>query len=140
MHTRSPGTEAWASRMMRTTMGLAAWTVAWTASVALAAFGPVVFWDEQAFPTVVSIVFSVLVGVGMLIANKRNLQAMDELQRAIQLQTMAWTLGAGLVGGCAWALFARYDLIGFDAEISHLIVFMGLVYLVGSVAGALRYR
>ena len=68
------------------------------------------------------------------------LLSMDELQRAIQVQTMAWTLGAGLVGGCAWALFARHDLIGFDAEISHLIVFMGLVYLVGSVAGALRYR
>ena len=33
-------TDAWASRMTRNTLGLAAWTVAWVASVALAAFGP----------------------------------------------------------------------------------------------------
>ena len=65
---------------------------------------------------------------------------MDELQRTIQLQAMAWSLGAGLVGGSAWSLFARHELVGFEAEIAHLVVFMGLVYLVGCVAGLLRYR
>ncbi|HYI67199.1 MAG TPA: hypothetical protein VEW95_09765 [Candidatus Limnocylindrales bacterium] len=126
--------------MIRTTLGLAAWTAAWVASLALAAFGPGVLWNDQPAPTVVAIAFSVLVGVGMLFANKRNLQGLDELQRTIQLQAMAWSLGAGLVGGCAWSLFARHDLVGFEAEIGHLIAFMGLVYLAGCVAGALRYR
>ena len=76
----------------------------------------------------------------MLFANKRQLQAQDELQRTIQLQAMAWSLGAGLVGGLAWTLFDRHDLVGFEAEIGHLVAFMGLVYLAGSVAGLLRYR
>ena len=53
---------------------------------------------------------------------------------------MAWTLGAGLVGGVAWTLFARRDLVGFEAEIGHLVAFMGVVYLAGSVAGSLRHR
>ena len=53
---------------------------------------------------------------------------------------MAWTLGAGLVAGMAWTLFDRHDLVAFDAEIAHLVVFMGLVYLVGSLAGVRRYR
>ena len=87
-----------------------------------------------------AIAFSVLVGVGMLFANKRNLQALDELQRTIQLQAMAWSLGAGLVGGVAWTLFARHDLIGFEAEIGHLVAFMAVVYMAGCVAGLLRYR
>jgi len=140
LSTHPPDTHAWASRMIRTTLGLAAWTAAWVASLALAAFGPGVLWNDQPAPTVVAIAFSVLVGVGMLFANKRNLQGLDELQRTIQLQAMAWSLGAGLVGGCAWSLFARHDLVGFEAEIGHLIAFMGLVYLAGCVAGALRYR
>jgi hypothetical protein len=140
MTTNSPDAEAWAGRLLRNTVGLAAWTAAWVASLALAAFGPGALWDDQPLPTLGAIAGSVLVGVGMLFANKRNLQAMDELQRTIQLQTMAWTLGAGLVGGIAWTLLARHELIGFEAEIGHLVAFMGVVYMVGTLAGFLRYR
>jgi len=140
MSTHPPDTGAWASRIVRNTLGLAAWTAAWVASLALAAFGPVILWNDQPVPTLLAIAFSVVVGVGMLLANKRYLQALDELQRTIQLQVMAWTLGAGLVGGVAWTLFARHDLVGFEAEIAHLVAFMGVVYLVGSVAGSLRHR
>ena len=140
MSTHPPDTNAWASRMVRNTVGLAAWTVAWVASLALAAFGPGILWNDQPALTLLAIGFNVLVGVGMLFANKRHLHAQDELQRTIQLQAMAWSLGVGLVGGVAWTLFARYDLIGFEAEIGHLVAFMGLVYLAGSVAGLLRYR
>ena len=56
------------------------------------------------------------------------------------MQAMAWSLGAGLVGGVAWTLFARHDLVGFEAEIGHLVAFMALVYLAECVAGVLRYR
>ena len=140
MAAHPPDTNAWASRMARNTLGLAAWTVAWAASVALAAFGPELLWDQQIAPTMLAIAFSIAVGVGMLLANKRNLQGLDELQRTIQLQAMAWALGIGLVGGVAWTLFDRHDLVAFEAEIAHLIALMALVYLAGSVAGALRYR
>ena len=140
MSIRPPETGAWASGMIRNVLGLAAWTMAWVASLALAAFGPGIFWNDQPAPTLLAIAFNVAVGVGMLFANKRYLQSQDELQRAIQLQAMAWTLGAGLVGGLAWTLLARHDLIGIEAEIAHLVVFMGAVYMVGSVAGLLRYR
>ena len=140
MSTNPPDADAWASRMIRNTVGLAAWTAAWGASVALAGFGPEILWNEEPTPTVIAIAVSVLIGVGMLFANKRNLEAMDELQRTIQLQAMAWTLGAGLVGGIAWTMFARHDLIGFEAEIGHLVAFMGVVYMVGTIVGFLRYR
>jgi predicted membrane channel-forming protein YqfA (hemolysin III family) len=140
MPTDTSDTGTWASRIVRNTVGLAAWTAAWVASLALAAFGPGILWNDQPAPTLLAIAFNVAIGVGMLFANKRHLQAQDELQRTIQLQAMAWSLGAGLVGGVAWTLFARHDIIGFEAEIGHLVAFMGLVYLAGSVAGLLRYR
>ena len=129
---------AWESRSVRSTAAMAGWTAAWVATVALAAFGPEILWNDQPALTLAAIGLSVLVGIGMLFANKRNLLAMDELQRGIQLQAMAWTLGAGLVGGVAYSLLA--ELAGFEAEIGHLIAFMSLVYLTGSIAGQLRYR
>ena len=140
MSTNSTDTNAWASRVIRNTLGLAAWTAAWAASAALAAFGPGTLWNDQPAPTLVAIAFSVVVGVGMLFANKRNLEGLDELQRTIQLQAMAWSLGVGLVGGVAWTLIARHKLVGVDAEIGHLVAIMAVVYMAGCIAGALRYR
>ena len=138
--THSREAEAWAGRQLRNTLGLAAWTAAWVASLGLAAFGPTVLWNHQVAPSLVAIAFNIAVGIGMLLANKRYLQALDELQRAIQLQAMAWSLGAGLVGSLAWTLFARLDLVGFEAGLSHLVAFMALVYVAGCVIGLLRYR
>jgi predicted membrane protein len=132
-------TGAWAARMIRNTVALAAWTAVWVATLALARFGPGGLWNDAAL-TVLAIVFSVLAGVGMLLANKRHLSGLDEMQRTIQLQAMAWALGAGLVGGCAWTLSDRHDLIAFDATIAHLVMFMAVVYLAGCIAGLRRYR
>src|SRR5690606_19654360 len=89
------------SGTIRTTIGLAGWTAAWVASLALAAFGAGNVWDVASPLTGGAIAVNVLVGIGMLLANRRHLQSMDELQRAIQLEAMAWSLGAGLVGGVA---------------------------------------
>ena len=137
--TAHPRTDAWA-RQTVSTLGLAAWTASWVASLALARFGPDVLWNDQPLLTLVAIGLTVLVGIGMLFAHKRYLQALDELQRTTQMQAMAWSLGIGLVGGLAWTLFARHDLVGFDAEIAHMVVLMAAVYMVGSIGGVLRYR
>ena len=140
MATPHPDSGAWASRQMRHTGDLAAWTLAWVATLALASFGPEVLWDGQVGLSLLAIAVNVVVGIGMLLANKRFLQSLDELQRTIQLEAMAWSLGAGLVGSLAWTLFARLDLVAFEAGLAHLVAFMALVYLAGCVAGLLRYR
>jgi hypothetical protein len=130
----------WESRATHTTLALAGWTVAWVASLALAAFGPGALWNDMPALTIAAIAASVLIGIGMLIAHKRLLEAMDELQRATQLQAMAWSLGAGLVGGTALTLLDRHDVIGIDVGVAHVIVLMAVVYMVGTVVGTLRYR
>lgn len=140
MATHTPDSNAWESRTTRSTLGLAAWTLAWVASLALASFGPEALWNGAPPATLAAIGVNVAIGIGMLLAYKRYLQTTDELQREIQLHAMAWSLGAGLVGGMAWTLFTRLDAVTFDAEIAHLTIFMGLVYVVAVVAGTLRYR
>jgi predicted membrane channel-forming protein YqfA (hemolysin III family) len=135
-----PDAGAWPSRQIRNTAGLAAWTAAWVATLALASFGPAALWSDEPAPTLLAIAFNVLVGIGMLLAHKRYLEALDELQRTIQLQAMAWSLGVGLVGGMALALLTRFDLLAFEAEIAHLVILQALVYVVATVGGMLRYR
>jgi hypothetical protein len=137
--TPSPASGPWAARMLRRTLSLAAWTAAWVGSLALASFAPDRLWPAASAATAVAIGASVLVGIGMLVANKRHLLGLDELQRALQLDAMAWSLGAGLVAGMAWVLLDQHELIGLEANIAHLTIFMALAYVTALLVGFRRY-
>ncbi|MCF7500570.1 hypothetical protein [Pseudoalteromonas sp. L1] len=117
-------------RNKQNTLNLAKWTVAWLLTLAIASFGPHFLWQDQTVITVAAIVINILVGVMMILANKRQLQGMDELQQRIQLNAMGITLGASLVFGLAYSLLQSSGLVHFNEDISHLVLFMGMTYLV----------
>ena len=117
-------------RNKQNTLNLAKWTVAWLLTLAIASFGPHFLWQEQTVITVAAIVINILVGVMMILANKRQLQGMDELQQRVQLNAMGITLGASLVFGLAYSLLQSSGLVHFNEDISHLVLFMGVTYLV----------
>ena len=73
-------------------------------------------------------------------ANKRHLKGLDEMHQKIQLEAMALSLGVGLVVGLAYSNLDVTNIIAFDAEISHLVILMGLTYLAGVVIGLRRFR
>jgi hypothetical protein len=71
---------------------------------------------------------------------KQYLLGLDELQRKIQLDAIALTLGVGLVIGSSYELLEDIKLIPFEPEISHLIILMSLTYWVGVILGNRRYQ
>ncbi|MEM6509098.1 MAG: hypothetical protein AAF644_06345 [Pseudomonadota bacterium] len=117
-------------RNKQNTLNLAKWTSAWVITLAIASFGPHFLWQEQAIFSVVAILINVVVGIMMILSNKRQLQGMDELQQRMHLNAMAITLGASLVFGLAYSVVQSSGLISFKEDISHLVLFMGLTYLV----------
>ena len=76
----------------------------------------------------------------MILANKRHLNGLDEMQRKIQLEAMALSLGVGVVGGLSYSMLDVTNVISYDAEISHLVILIGLTYLAGTITGQFRYR
>jgi hypothetical protein len=71
---------------------------------------------------------------------KQYLLGLDELQRKIQLDAMALTLGVGIVVGVSYELLEDIKLIAFEPEISHLILLMCLTYCIGIILGNRRYQ
>ena len=71
---------------------------------------------------------------------KQYLLGLDELQRKIQLDAMALTLGVGMVVGVSYELLEDIKLITFEPEISHLILLMCLTYCIGIILGNRRYQ
>ena len=62
----------------------------------------------------------------MIIANRDHLKSLDELQQKVQLEAMSITLGVGLIAGLAYSNLDTSNVVPFDAEISHLVIGMGL--------------
>ena len=76
--------ENWAVLNKKNTAHLAYWTIAWTASMALATFGPKFIWEENSALTILAILLNLGLGVGMILPNIRHIKGLDELQQKIQ--------------------------------------------------------
>lgn len=124
----------------KNTLNLALWTAGWVLSLALAQLGPHLLWAHSTVLNAAAMLFNLAIGIGMLMANRKHLRGLDELQQKIQLEAMAFTLGAGLIIGMLYDVADNTGMIGFSAEISHLVVFMSLVYLAGVLLGNRRYQ
>jgi hypothetical protein len=130
----------WSTRVRKNTVNLALWTGAWTLSMALATFGPMVIWQGNDALTITGIIINILLGVGMILANIRNLNGMDDLQKKIHLEAMALALGVGVIGGLSYSLLDTTNIITQDAEISYLVILISLTYLGSVVVGTKRYK
>ena len=130
----------WAASSAKNTIRLGYWSGAWVVTMAVANFGPRFIWQFNESLTILAILINLALGFGMIMANKRHLKGLDEMHQKIQLEAMALSLGIGLVVGLAYSNLDVTNLIAFDAEISHLVILMGLTYLAGVFAGLRKYR
>ena len=140
MNNKSTASSDWEKNTVKTTVRLGFWTLGWLVTMAIANFGPKFIWQSNESVTIVAILLNLAVGVGMILANQRHLNGLDELQQKIQLEAMALSLGVGLILGLGYSNLDVPNIISVDAEISHLVILMGLTYLAGVIAGTRKYR
>jgi hypothetical protein len=124
----------------KNTLRLGWWTGAWVLASAGAAFGPRFLWDFNTLPTILGVLIHIGIGFGMIRMFRQYLLGLDELQRKIELDAMALTLGVGMVVGVSYELLEDIKLITFEPEISHLIILMGLTFGIGIIVGNRRYQ
>ncbi|MCP9199002.1 hypothetical protein MKO06_03720 [Gramella sp. GC03-9] len=124
----------------KNTRNLGAWTLLWVFSLALVTFGHALIWNENTTISLVLLIVNTLIGIGMILANVRYLNGLDELQRKIHLEAMGICLGVALVAGITYSTMDVTNIIAFNAEISHLIILMGLTYLVSILIINARYK
>jgi hypothetical protein len=116
------------------------WTLAWVATLALAKFGPIHLWDSQPVASWAAVALNLVVGVGWIVAHARYLRGIDELQRKINQDALAVTLGVGWVSAFAYVVADAADLVTYDAEIGVFAALLAFVYMIAIVVGQLRYR
>ena len=126
-------------KTQNTTFNLFLWTSAWVVSIAVATFGPIWVWESNKIMIGLSILATVGNGIQMLRANILHLLGLDELQQKIHLEAMSITLGLAVIFGLAFSLLDTTNMISGDAEISFLVIFMGLTYVAAVFINNWRY-
>ncbi len=132
--------KAWENAQKRKIKHLAFWTGLWVASMAFAVFGPKLLWDQLKFYSLIGIAINMGIGIKMIIANMQYINGLDELHKKIHMEAMAITLGVAVVFGLSFSLLDITNIIPFDAEISFLIMLIGVTYLVGVFVGNRKYK
>ena len=128
------------SRVCTSMMRMMGWSVAWLAATALMRFGPLYLWKMDSPLTLVAVALDVAVGIGMVLANRAYLESLDELQQKVYLNALAITAGVALIAGVPFTVMGLYHVISFHAEIWHLLMLMGLTFLLSTLYGTWRYR
>ncbi|MCB1666495.1 MAG: hypothetical protein KDI28_11990 [Pseudomonadales bacterium] len=130
----------WVRQQLVNRNRLAAWTAAYVLTMALASFGPVFLWDGAVAGSVLAIGLNTCVGAGMIWANIRNLLGLDEMQQRLQLEAMGISLGVGLVAGLSYENLDISNVIVSHAQISWLVMLMGVTYLATTLLRARAYQ
>jgi hypothetical protein len=140
MNAPRPPANGYQSRIRTSTIRLFRWNFGWAAATLLMAFGPKLFWDKASALTLLAVGLDVAVGIGMILANKKYLEDLDELQRKIYLNALGITVGVALIAVVPYAVLDAYHVVHFKAAVGYLVILMSLTFLASLVYGNWRYR
>jgi hypothetical protein len=130
----------WETSTRKNVRHLAYWTVGWVLTLAIATFGPIFLWDYNFSISILFILINTIIGVGMILMNRKYIDGLDEMQRKVNMDAMAIALGVGVVGGVSYSTLDTVNVIPFDAEIGFLVMLMSLTYVIAVIVGSIRYK
>ena len=118
---------------------LMAWTLAWVASLAFLTGAENALWDNIIF-TQIGLIINFFIGLGMIIANKNLFKHYDELQKKIQFEAMALTLGLAVVVGLTYEISFDFGVINSEPEFEYLVLFISFTYIASNIINSRRYK
>ena len=116
-----------------------AWTLSWIVSLAFLSYGVNFLWDNLLI-TKIGLLINLAIGVGMIIANKNLFKHYDELQKQIQFEAMALTLGLAVVVGIVYEVSFDFGVINSEPEGEYIVIFISICYIVSTLLNSLRYK
>ena len=115
------------------------WTLAWVVSLAFLTGAENTLWNDLIF-TKIGLLINLAIGIGMIIANKNLFKTYDELQKKIQFEAMAITLGLVVVVGLTYEVSFDFGVINKEPEFEYLMLFICFSYMAINIINSLRYR
>lgn len=127
------------ARTARSAVRFILWVLAWVGTMVLVDKAVLYGWYDSAYISVLGIIANAALGVGAIMAFLRHLRGMDEMQRKIQLDSLAFSMGIVFVGSFTYSLLVTTGFVT-DAEVSDLILLAAFAYMASLAIRQFRYR
>lgn len=114
------------------------WAFAWAATMILASLGMKYGWYTSAYQIIIAFAVHVSIGIGLILAYRRFLTRLDELERKIQLNALALSVGVAMVGGSGHSLLAKAGFVS-SLGFHDMLALIALTYMVSLIVGRIRY-
>jgi len=118
---------------------LLGWTLAWVVSLAFLTGLENTLWNDLIY-TKIGLLINLVIGIGMIVAHKNLFKTYDELQKKIQFEAMAITLGLAVVVGLTYEVSFDFGVIDKEPEFEYLMLFICFSYVASTIISAIRYK
>ncbi|MDB4024006.1 hypothetical protein N9492_01260 [Flavobacteriaceae bacterium] len=118
---------------------LLGWTLAWVVSLAFLTGAENTIWNDLIY-TKIGLLINLVIGIGMIVAHKNLFKTYDELQKKIQFEAMAITLGLAVVVGLTYEVSFDFGVIDKEPEFEYLVIFICFSYVASNIISAIRYK
>ena len=126
-------------RIIKESLIFLASTFIWTAMLVFIDKGILYGWLVSEMLINLLIVADTMLGIVVIFMFINLLKAMDELQRKIQFDALAFSMGATIVASVTYSLLTTAQIVK-DSETSDLILFMTFCYMASVIFGQVKYR
>jgi hypothetical protein len=114
-------------------------TLIWIAMMIFIDKGILHEWFASDMQINLLIVFDTILGVVVIFMFIKLLKSMDELQRKIQFDALAFSMGTTFVASITYSLLTTAQIVQ-DSETSDLILIMTFCYMASVIYGQIKYR
>ena len=118
---------------------LLGWTLAWVVSLAFLTGAENTLWNDLIY-TKIGLLINLVIGIVMIVAHKNLFKTYDELQKKIQFEAMAITLGLVVVVGLTYEVSFDFGVIDSEPEFEYLMIFICFSYVASNIISAIRYK
>ena len=118
---------------------LLGWTLAWVLSLAFLTGAENTLWNDLIY-TKIGLLINLVIGIVMIVAHKNLFKTYDELQKKIQFEAMAITLGLAVVVGLTYEVSFDFGVIDKEPEFEYLMLFISFSYIASTIISAIRYK
>ncbi|MGS0677037.1 hypothetical protein [Shewanella sp. 125m-1] len=89
----------------------------------------------------ITLAFSIhtLIGIAMLVSYRHFLVQLDEMERKVQLDALALSVGVAIISFSSYSILANSGIVP-PLNAAYLIALIAVTYMVGIIKGRISYR
>ncbi len=112
--------------------------VLWALSLMITSYLSQQAWFTT-IPVAIAFLTHTVIGIAMVFSYRRFLIELDEMERKIQLDALALSVGVTIISFSSYSILDKNGILP-ELNSAYLIALMALTYIVGIISGRLRYR